>query len=325
MSKIQLLPVYHPAIFSDPNYYQLLFPNPKSWLGDFNDEHSFFGLIAVQQEIPIGGIFGIHNQNNQSFHIHAWMVHHHYRGQGIGQRLLRTLETHLAKKNIQQIYLSYREEWASYTTLQHILTKQGWTPPKTSSTIYHLNLFTTLPNWVNALKPIASLEIAPWLTLTPAEQFEILNQNRDTQNPILQDTSKISVTTTFGMRYKHQLIGGLVSHHLRPDFLQYSVFWVKPEWQAKGYGYYLIQAALHAQQQSGIPQALLQIQYGHARIISSLDKYLKPLIQYKSTFKLSIKSWIYANRKEQAAKRRVNIYHSPNNDHSIQTIREMSA
>ena len=315
MSKLLIIPVYHQAILIDHEYYQLLFPKPKPWPNECNTEQTFFGLIALTEDIPIGGIFGIHDHLNKHFQIHSWMIKANHRNQGIGQRLLRTLETHLAKLNISQIELSYREEWPSYPLLQHILSKQGWSPQKNQAILYQLNPLTDLPSWVSSLKLRPEFEIIPWLNLTPTEQAALLPPKQNSQNPIRPEISSLATATGFGLRYRQTLIGGLIGQQPTPDLLQYSHFWVAKPWRTKGYGYYLVQAALKAQQQNEIPYTLFEIEQQHHKLISSIEKYLAPLIQHRSILKSSTKSWLYANRKPLLFKSS----HNPENINLVQT------
>lgn len=299
MSTLQILPVHHESIFINPSYYQLLFPNPKTWLKLCNEHQTFFGIIAVQNETPIGGVFGIHDHLKQHFQIHAWSVIPTHQNQGIGQRLLRTLETHLAKNKTAQIYLSYREEWTSYPRLQHILSKQGWIQPKISTTLYQLNALAAPPTWINKLSLPAHLTIVNWSSLTESEQ-SFLNPNQDRH-------ASIATVYSFGLRFQQQLIGGIVSLQVTPNLLQYTHFWIAPHHQQQAYGYYLIQAALKAQQLQRIPQALIQIDQNHSKLMTCLDRHLAPLIQYKSTLRFSTKKWHFADRKAQAMKRSNNV------------------
>lgn len=123
MQNLQLLLVKHISVLTNPRYYKLLFPDPKNWLSKCNDELALFGLILLERETVIGGIFGTHDKARHKFQIRSWMVRDELRGLGFGQGLLRALKMQLAQYNIQQIELAYSDEGVDKALIQHILNK----------------------------------------------------------------------------------------------------------------------------------------------------------------------------------------------------------
>ncbi|MGK7941446.1 MAG: GNAT family N-acetyltransferase [Crocosphaera sp.] len=266
-------------------YAKFTYPHYRQQLKKINRDSSIIALGAELNSQPLGLTLAKYNPKNNKGEICSLFVAPEYRQQGIGTKLLSTLEEKLVKQNCQEISLVYIPNQTTLA-LKKILTNHHWSFPKprmlicvgTRESIENapwLNFDTRLPT---------KYEIFPWVELSNTEKKLIKkSQEKSPWYPEILSPFKeehlIEPINSLGLKYKNEVVGWLITHRINHETVRYTSLFVKKELQKLGRAIPLFTKAIKLQvNKTNTSQATFTVVLDNQAMIEFVKRRIKPYL-----------------------------------------------
>jgi len=262
------------AILKD--FEALTFPKIRQLVQTKQIQEPLVGVVALYQEQPIGAIFG--EFSGGTVKVLSWFVSPAHRHKGVGSTLLSKLEQAVA--HCSQMNINFRNDWRRLAAIEHILDKQGWTPPQTGLLLCKTTTEQIAKaDWLNKGQLPADFEIFPWSELSQAERNAI--QSAPCYPPALtpfQEEDRIEYLNSLGLRYRGEVVGWMITHRSAPDVIQYSSLFVRSDLQRVGRAIPLLAASIKRQISSDILSLICQVAIENEPMVKFVNRRLAPYV-----------------------------------------------
>jgi uncharacterized protein (TIGR03032 family) len=257
-------------------------------------------LIAQENNRQIGAIV-VESNPNQTLKIVSWYVLPPFRGQGIGKKLLQSVEKIGRKNNFQSINLEYRSDWTNIPAFEHLLEANKWEKPRIKTYMCKASADTILTApWLKNMELPTDITIEKWSSITEEEkkQIHLRRQNEnwfpDSLSPF-QYEDKIDYSTSMVCRYKEIIIGWLITHRIKSDTIEFTTAFI--DYKSAGGGLRkqslflpVLINAIKKGLESGAKYGIWQMEPNNEMIKHFIEKFLQPylisLIERKFSLKL---------------------------------------
>lgn len=170
--------------------------------------------------------------------------------------------------------------------LNETLERMHWQKPRLLKRLIQIDSRTFHPSWLHTPRPLPpEFEIFPWAELPDNGRFEVKKYIEQRGLPdylspfntpeFLQPLNSLGLRLLDG-----QVIGWMVCHTFpeQPDLIQYSSFYIDPEFQRFAYAIQLLREAIYHQQAGPLPQASFEINLrdSSSSWLKFVDKQLCP-------------------------------------------------
>lgn len=259
-------------------YSEMTFPSYQTALQSLQFEDSIVAIGASIEQKPVGlGLARLYPEEKAAI-ILSIFVKSPYRCQGIGTALLAHLEQVFKQRGYRYVELVYTTDQTTTPVLEHILKKEGWTPPEFRVLICKAikeQMIQAL--WLHKYRLPAGFTIFPWSDLTETERKRILEkQNTQPWYPEVlspfSEEDKREPLNSLGLRYQKEVIGWMITHRLAPDTIRYSSFFVKEELQKVGRGIPLLAESIKIQCSSHIPYGMWTVSKDNPAMLSFVKR-----------------------------------------------------
>ncbi len=230
----------------------------------------------------------------QTAQIYSIFVLPGYRKQGIGFRLMSTLQNHLIDDcHIDALGLEYDKKLEDSVSLEKILHRCGWPTPYFYLLRCFINPQTFNPSWLySPIKLPKGAELFFWSSLKESEKNYIKTAreqmwHRSYLSPFHQQ-DLVDDRFSLGLRYQKAIVGWCITHLLEPNLICYRSLYTEPSFQCLGTGIYLLKESILLLKQSLITQALFEVKV--REIDPSWAQFIKKRL-LPSAFKVERKNW----------------------------------
>ena len=241
------------------NMPQFLFPDLSKQ--QTRIKKPFVGVLAIENRRPIGLILASSESTQTIYRIHSFLVHPSFREQKIGARLVEALEKNIQERGGKKIEGVYRSHWQSVPFIQRILQQQEWATPNPQLIFVNGEVANALAYFK---KPGQLLSTFSFLYFTQLKKsdIQIIQQKQNNNHwfdpdlhPFMEQ-STIHTACSFLVKRGTEIIGWIVSHHLRPDLNEITAFFIDKKYRSYKLAYQMIHTVLAKQLTLGIPKFL---------------------------------------------------------------------
>ena len=223
----------------------------------------FSGVIATLDKKPVGLILSTFGKTVKEARIHSFVVHPDHRNQGVGKKLLESLEQHLREEGCEKLEGTYRNHWKSVPALKAILEQTNWHEPEKELVIVRgeakkvLRLFMddrlTLPN---------GYAFAPFVKLSVADKEAIKTKKKQQDwypeilDPFVHENS-MNPVTSLALKFGDEVIGWVISHLIGPDLNEFTSLFIDASHRSYKLAHLLMRETIHRQHDQGINKFLI--------------------------------------------------------------------
>jgi GNAT superfamily N-acetyltransferase len=239
-------------------------------------------VSALHQGKPVGLALAELNTQDHSAKLLSLFVTPDHRRQGIGTTLLTQIEKVIAHQGGNQLEIAFQSDWAHVPTIEHMLQKHGWSPPRAWMMLYKGTMQGIAEaNWLDRCRLPDDFEIFPWAELTGDERKAIIKQQETEQwfpaklTPF-QEEDRIEFLNSVGLRYRNEVVGWMITHRIAPDTIQYTSLFVRKDLQRLGRAIPLLAASIKRQMASDIPRGVCQVQIETKRMVDCIRRRILP-------------------------------------------------
>jgi GNAT superfamily N-acetyltransferase len=197
--------------------------------------------------------------------LYSFIVHPHYRHQGIGRQLFALTQDLLVKEEkILSFEFFYTQEDPFTPALEKILASKGWTPAKTLLIRCHFDAYAFNPSWIHyPYRLPASFSFFSWKNLLPEDRKQIeylASQGRfvPSLNPF-RNEALIDMETSVGLRQGKHIMGWSITQRPDPATIHYAILYIDSSLLHTGCGIQLLVESIRRQKALPIPTAILEI------------------------------------------------------------------
>jgi uncharacterized protein (TIGR03032 family) len=241
-------------------------------------EPLFCSLVFKNSQAVALGVIEIDEDARAS--VISLAVHPAYRSQGLGTRLLLSLEQEALRQKATAINIQYRKSWDSVPQLEGILQTCGWIEPKPLSLQCKTDIeHISRAPWIQTERLPAGSSLFPWSELRRQEREEI-EQRSDYPTFLtpFQEEGKISLETSFGLRSRGAVKGWLITHRTKQDTIQYSSLFVEKGRKHGGCALDLLAAAIRQQIALRVPFFIFMINEGNQAGRNLTNRRIRPYL-----------------------------------------------
>lgn len=178
-----------------------------------------------------------------------------YRSQGIGTRLMQTLEEGLRQFGAARCSFVYPSGKPITPAVERLLEKAGW--PKAEP---RMLLFTVEVNpeaieklkrapWYTKTTPPGGSSVFPWGELSAEEAATMQAEQAAAEwypemlSPFA-DPDNVDPRASLGIRYQGRVVGWFICHRISDHALRYTALYVRPDVAVNGMGFFLLIEAI---------------------------------------------------------------------------------
>lgn len=242
------------------NMPQFLFPNLSKQQARI--EKPFMGVLAVHNRQPVGLILTTAESTHTIYRIHSFLVQPNFQRQGIGLRLLKTLEKYIRERGGQRVEGSYRNHWKSVAAIKKILKREDWQTPEPQLIIAKGRVAKVLSYFSKTNQVISGLTILPFTQLKKSD-IEYIQKKQATNRwfdpdlfPFMEEQT-IHLACSFLVKKEGEIIGWLVAHRINARLNEWTALFIDPRFRTFKLTHALIQHGFEQQKKAGIPKFLV--------------------------------------------------------------------
>lgn len=179
---------------------------------------------------------------------------------------LQEVENTLKAKGCELLTYLYSSIDKNVEKLELCLRNAHWSSPTTALVRCHFDVHTFAPEWLERALKLTSqtdFEIFPWGELTEDEEASLKENDKEGAIPSsispLNFKEPIEPINSLGIRYKGELIGWLITTRSDSKTVNFSAFYVIPEFRSTKAPMALLLTSINRLQRSNIPKAVLEI------------------------------------------------------------------
>lgn len=274
------------------NAYSALIDSSRSHLLD--QPKDMIAIGASFGDHPIGIVLAEYKTQAQIAILNFIFVTEAHRNHHVATQILTKLESELKQKNIKLILFSYasNEPWAHI--LEHVIATLGWAPSRNFEIICHFDTDFN-PPWLKQEYPLPlGFSIFPWKDLLPEQRSRLQHQQNfglfvEELSPF-KDEDKIEFLNSFGLEYKGEVVGWIITHRTAKDTIRYSSLFIQKRWQMSGVAIILLQMSIMKQKSSPIRHAILRVAFGDTEP-SWLQFVKRRLVPYALKVEYTKQAW----------------------------------
>jgi GNAT superfamily N-acetyltransferase len=244
------------------------------WADGVSSNEKLIGLLIAEAD-----------QQNSCGKILSVFTVPEYRNQGVGEELISRAESQCKKRNLESIEIVYTENNSTFA-LEKILENRGWSPLKQRLQICR-GFVENIKNapWLNYKISSSEYTIFPWKELSWRKKREIQKSQRENSwypNELCPFTEENTIyhPSSFGLRYKDQVIGWMIANRLNADVIRYSSLFIKQEMQGKGLAIAMLASAITNQiHMAEASEALFSVKADNEHMLKLSKKHLRPFLK----------------------------------------------
>lgn len=277
-------------------YSQLTFPPIHQQLRGRMLREPLAAVVARQKEETVGLALAEIGMDGASAAVRSWFVIPACRRQGLGTQLLASLASGLAQAGLKSLDLPYATDWPSAPLVEQILNKYGWSSPQTSHDQYKVNMAElSQASWLDDAESAlpAGFDIIPWTSLTSGQRAAIQQKGAEMWFPVNLNPFQAEDYLAFNslaLRRGEEIVGWMVTHLPAPDRVQYTSFFVSPEYRGSGVALSLLAASLHLHLAAEIPYAIFQVDSENQAMRAFVNRYLAAYVTKQSERRVARKA-----------------------------------
>lgn len=226
--------------------------------------------------------------DGESASLRSCFVSADHRRRGLGMQLIASLGSGLARQGLKNLEFSYSTDWPSAPVVEHILNRQGWSPPRPTLYQYKVNMadLSGAP-WLEDERSLLPprFEVVAWQDISPAQRMRIQQKGAGGWYPPNLSPFQADEYLAFnslGLSVQGEIVGWMITHLPAPESVQYTSLFVDPEQREAGVGLALLATALNLQLVSEIPYAIWQVEAGYRGMLAFVKRYLAAYISKQS-------------------------------------------
>jgi GNAT superfamily N-acetyltransferase len=256
------------------------------------DETGLFALGAQADDRPAGlllagAVPSVDNLN--TFEADHWKILQlyvtpAYRRAGIGRELLRALEVCLREQGGGELSLIYTLEESRSRAVDAFVVKCGWPAPIIDSRQYRISRSRLNSRWVcpdgkevRRCQLPDGVSIADFTTLSEREK-EGIAAGRNLWYPAhlapLDELDQLYLENSLLLRVDGVIAGWLYALKYPDGSVYYRGVFVKAEYRACAYGFYLLAAGVNRQLERGVTNAVFAVNVKNHRMQGLIDRLL---------------------------------------------------
>ena len=211
-----------------------------------------------------------------------------WRRMGVGTGLIERLTHIIAKEKLEQLTVQYQVTEDTDLAIEPLLNRLGWTPPTTDYVLVAGEVARlSQVSWSTKYPITDPYRLVPWGTLGLQQLAQIEGLGvPDSLRPPSQGES-VDPEVSLGLLYNEELVGWIVAERLNPTSMRYSSIYISESHRGKARGPSLMVAAIHLQQQAGIPIARFAIASNQHEMLRLLKRHLNQHLSYSSLLRSS--------------------------------------
>lgn len=251
-------------------YSDLLIPEAASLLKEPIDpsQFQFIAFEAVIDNKPVGFILAKLFSSNQSAQLFSLFVIENERKKTIGTALFQALQNHAKSLKARSMGFEYLSSNPYAQAIEKILVKNDWSKPLLYRIQCTFKVQEFHPPWFEKLSKVSrGLKIFPLKDLKAVERKLIKHQESQGTFPAylspFKNPETIDPINSQIVRYKHKLVGWIITHRIKKDTLKYTSLYIDRDLLGTGYGIQLLAEAIRRQQKSSVPFSLFEVNLDH--------------------------------------------------------------
>jgi GNAT superfamily N-acetyltransferase len=206
------------------------------------------------------------------------------RRKGVGRELLLALEALLRERGVGRLSLTYTLEETRSQAVDAFIVKCGWPEPVTVSRQYRISRSRLNSRWlglpgreVRRCRLPEGVSVTDFTTLTEREKEE-LAAGWDLWYPAhlapLDGPDRLNLENSLLLRADGVIAGWLYALKFLSGSVYYRGVFVKTEYRARAYGFYLLAAAVNLQLERGDTNAVFAVNVKNRRMQGLIDNLL---------------------------------------------------
>lgn len=241
--------LYTPLIY--PNIYDLFDPL-------LSRSGQVITIGAYLKDQPVGLISAFAYTAAREALLASFYVDPAHRLKGIGTQLMVQLLEKLHNLSVSLAQAQYEGWESTVLSLETLLAKTGWNPPKPLLRQYYLDQFSFHPPWYFSPFPSLPLtcQIFPWEEASAADLKEakewVSKMPPLTQYSPFNSDLPFERLNSLGIRHKGNLAGWLITHRVEPRVIRYSAFYLSSILRGTGAAIYLLKESIRRHLQAEI-------------------------------------------------------------------------
>ncbi|WP_136608785.1 GNAT family N-acetyltransferase [Paenibacillus dokdonensis] len=229
----------------------LRFANPEARLLLQQHPSSFVAAGAFRVEgavrVPVGLAVARQEEGSAVAHLLSVSVKESERRQGIGRRLLGTLESFLRERGIRTVLVEYLEQAEPSSGAAAYLVDCGYETPKPGILVWSgpVEIIRSY-SFIDRVPLPDSFEMAAWTTLTQAERMFIHKGVGDWVPPNFspfEDEDSIDPERSLVLRHRGEVVGWMLVESFDEQTVLFKTMFVHRRFQRTGRGIALIAQA----------------------------------------------------------------------------------
>ncbi len=242
---------------------------------------NMMAIGAFDEKKPVGLCLSRLNETLKKASLSSIFVCESYRNQGVGTRLLQTLEQRLAKRIFREIEAEYICEPQVIKTFEPILKKLRWKNPVTCMYIVQVP-YRNLPSWtwINKYQLPEDIALFPWHEIKDEEKEAIKTKKNqpgwygDDLDPFTVKRPEMSISQ--GLRHKNTVIGWCITERMSSDKLSYHKLFIAEEFQNTGFAMKLLYQSIQLQARADITYGCFAVKADNHKMMRFYQKHMQP-------------------------------------------------
>ena len=266
-------------------YQSLTFPAYRSLLQLLQPQGAIVAIgVLGEQKQPIGLALAEILADGKSANLLSIFITKNYRFQGIGTALLTRLEAELKARNCQQVSINYTTVNPQISVLERVLQKCNWRSPQPRQLVCKCGHKMRDAHWVQKKYRLdSSFEIFLWRDMKKEERNLLLAQQQKADSWIPSELNpfhherNLEPLNSLGLRYRHEVVGWVLTHRIAPDTIRYTCSYIRPDLQKLALILHLYRESilLHTAHPE-IPEAIWTVPFIFNSMVNFVRKRFKP-------------------------------------------------
>lgn len=235
---------------------QFLFPDISKKKNRINK--LFNGVIATEDQMPVGLILATYGKTRDKARIHTFMVHPNRHSDGIGTELMQRLEKALRSEGCKHLEGNFRSHWKAVPFLTQLLTSAGWSEPVEDLIIVKGEAKKVLRLFMHdKIQLPEDFHFVPFTQLSPGQKEAIKKRKKeenwysDILDPFTHENTMNPITSMSLVR-GDQVVGWVISHQIGPTLNEFTSLFVDESVRSFKMTHLLMRETIMRQDQSGL-------------------------------------------------------------------------
>ncbi|MEM1250281.1 MAG: type 2 lanthipeptide synthetase LanM [Acidobacteriota bacterium] len=272
-----------------PAYRHLLELEPTTRHVDENDTREVYpfaiGAFAGDQLVGMSlGEIPLDPESHRGPELLSVLVKEPYRKQGVGTRLVASVERIVCNNGFASIRAVYMTGKPAIPWVERILAGRGWSEPEGRMITVRFTPESLKPApWLEKFsRPRTHYEVFDWKDLEPEERETLQTSHAESPwiaedlLPWKHDEHGFDEATSVGMRYKGVVVGWVIAHRLEPTVLRYTCSYMRKDLSRMARILPLYCESFSRLEGEGIETAMYATPLRHQGMIRFANKWFKP-------------------------------------------------